>query len=905
MRGRGRDGSRGGFAAARTRDEVQDSNVHMREPSVSDESESDVSDDAASDEEEEEAQPAANAYATLLQSFSSRNTGSDEHRKKRRKLGHEEPEQDVEEDDESTTLEAEDAEAEAEEEEGDNDVLDEEDQKLEQAFEKHFANPDENELATRLKRIAANQWTSQKLDRKPGLGAGIFQVPSDDVKPPVRKLKSVRDVQLKARLVENAQNRIGAFDELEQAITPAIFGYQDLLFGARTVQNASRLRDITCLHALNHILMTRDRVLKNNAKLAQAKDDNDADTEYRDQGFTRPKILFLLETKQACVRVLDSITALHDFEQQENKKRFLDSFSLPEDKFSPDRPADFRALFEGNDENEFRIGVKITRKTLKFYSTFYNSDIIFASTLGLRRAIESGDPKKRDSDFLSSIELVVMEQADAALMQNWEHAEFVFDHLNRQPKDSHGCDFSRVRNWYLDGHAGFVRQTIVLSAFLTPKINTLYNKHMRNFAGRVKYTADHSAGVIENMAYGIKQTFLRFDSPSHLSDPDARFKYFTTSILPSITRLPVPVQGGLGVLIFIPSYLDFVRIRNSLVDTDIAFASISEYTDATDVRKARSHFMNGKHSVLLYTGRAHHFHRYNLRGVKRVVFYGVPENPVFYEEVVGNANLTSILNNNLHPHTLANPPTKFEKAVSTGQTLDFAMRSKDSVARWFFKDFPQFANTCQSPFTGDGRAELATWGFDDSDALSATVEKECDFDAYHKIKAAFEELGLDTRASRDGGPNRCFKVNHRDGVAIKRDGEGKLPVEGRQVYEATGATYEFAVNPNGLIALMNIMSLTYAAKTYTWFRTPLPEELPHIGTAQDIAWAMWNRVAAHNLAGLKYLLVTQVMNAGSRELFRSALETLNPPQSEYKLWPGEEFGMNTKGGLAILGSPVG
>jgi len=102
---------------------------------------------------------------------------------------------------------------------------------------------------------------------------------------------------------------------------------------------------------------------------------------------------------------------------------------------------------------------------------------------------------------------------------------------------------------------------------------------------------------------------------------------------------------------------------------------------------------------------------------------------------------------------------------------------------------------------------------------------------------------------------------------------------------------------------MNIMSMTYSAKTYTWFRTPLPSELPDIGTTQDIGWAMWNRVGAGNLAGLKYLLVTQVMNAGGREIFRHALGLLEPPESEYKVWPGHEFKMDgkSKGGLAILG----
>lgn len=605
------------------------------------EEESDGSDESSvdEDEEEEEAQPISKAYNSLLQTFASRSKSSsanDGPSRKRRKLDHEP--QTVDEDVEIQE-DAEDDSTDSEEEVEPAVVDDEEEEEISGdahgAFETHFEKPDESQLAARLAAIQKNQWTSKKVDTVKGARC-LLQIPGEDATDvPRRKIKGIPNVQLKPKLVENATKLLGDFDEVEQAIAPSLFDYQDIMFGARTVKNAGRMRHLVCLHALDHIIRTRDRVLKNNAKLSAASDDVDA--EYRDQGFTRPKILFLLETKQACVRAIDSITQLHDFEQQENKKRFMDSFDLPEEKFSDDKPEDFRELFEGNDENEFRVGVKLTRKTLKFYSTFYNSDIIFASALGLRRAIETGNKNKKDADFLSSIEVVIMEQADATLMQNWEHAEFVFDHLNLQPKDAHGCDFSRVRSWYLDGHAAALRQTIVLSAYITPKINTLYNKHMRNVAGRLKYTPDLTDGLIESLSHGIKQTFARFDSPSHLTDPDARFKFFSSTVLPWITRLPKPPEGGVGVLVFIPSYLDFVRVRNSLVDSDLAYASISEYTDPTDVRKARSHFMSGRHALLLYTGRAHHFHRYHIRGVKRVVFYGVPENPAFYEEVVGFA----------------------------------------------------------------------------------------------------------------------------------------------------------------------------------------------------------------------------------------------------------------------------
>jgi len=84
----------------------------------------------------------------------------------------------------------------------------------------------------------------------------------------------------------------------------------------------------------------------------------------------------------------------------------------------------------------------------------------------------------------------------------------------------------------------------------------------------------------------------------------------------------------------VPSYFDFVRVRQLLRDEDVPFVGLSEYSEPPDVARARAALQRGElEGLLVYTERAHFFRRHLLKGDAQLAFYGLPSYAHFYPEL--------------------------------------------------------------------------------------------------------------------------------------------------------------------------------------------------------------------------------------------------------------------------------
>lgn len=511
-------------------------------------------------------------------------------------------------------------------------------------FESHFNNQDDSFLDKQQKLIEErSRWPIRSKEQYPKMKySSIFQTLPDIIPAPTSKNSTLEDFKfIKQRVRESyLKSNSNELSQSESTLLQPMLNYEDVNFPYKSFDNNS-FRKLYLLHVLNHINKTRDRVIKNNNKsrtyqesLKEGKINSATEEpELRDQGFTRPKVLILLPTKEACYDVIEQLIQISGSEQQENKSKLKRQFH--DDSIPPEyKPDDFRDAFKGNNNDFFCLGVKFTRKTVKLYSSFYTSDIILASPIGLSMILENPDKKKRQYDFLSSIEILIIDKAHQIEMQNWDHVNTVMKYVNKIPKEFHDADFSRIRMWCINDQLRLLRQNLIFSEYSTPNINNFITSKSNNVQGKWKFKPnfDNDSCIMNSIGIKLKQIFHRFESAgSPLLDPDARFKFFINTILPSITKTTSYEDG---LMIYIPSYYDYLRVKEHLMNhTKLTFASIDEYSTQSKLSKIRASFASGKSKILLYTERLHYFRRFEIGGVKNILMYGLPSNPIFYKEL--------------------------------------------------------------------------------------------------------------------------------------------------------------------------------------------------------------------------------------------------------------------------------
>ena len=539
-------------------------------------------------------------------------------------------------------------------------------------------------------------------------------------------------------------------DPLAQLAYDALHGYRDVFLAPRHPPPKlapGAVGDAYLLHCLNHALKTRDLIGKGAERESEAiRTKNAAFEPSRDQGFTRPKVLLLLPTRNSAWRTVQRLLEMCPASQTvevANRER-LDRGFAPDGDSSDEgedplfegldsdeaaraasgssgaeeapcaasdsssqiaasaqraasdqakralaalrkqrrrqlarrkaKPADFRALFSGNCDDDFCVGIKLTRRSVRLFTGLHGADIIVASPLGLVRRIERGSTpanlkkgptgKGRQqqqkktleqdeldlidapgtSDYLSSIEICVVDHAHMLALQNWAHVSAVVERLSAMPTRQRGADLRRTREAYLAGLGRHLRQTIVLAEWETPAMRALVERRCASAAGRARLWAHtpREASAAQLGPPRCRQQFERLAAADAASAPDALFARFERALWPALAAAPRG-GGGDGTLVLCASYYDFARLRHFFQTADAQalaeaeqceVAFISEYTSDSDTAKAKAAFASGRAGVLVLTERAHFYRRHVLRGASAALFYGLPHAPRTYTEVL-------------------------------------------------------------------------------------------------------------------------------------------------------------------------------------------------------------------------------------------------------------------------------
>ena len=381
----------------------------------------------------------------------------------------------------------------------------------------------------------------------------------------------------------------------------------------------------------------------------------------KDQGFTSPKVLILVPYKKHARIILEEIINIfsnNNWKGITNKKKFKDEYSE----------------FDSNDDC-FRMGINISffENKMKLYSPFDESDIILASPLGLKLAAPSENDKtfknNKVYDFLSSIEIFLMDFSEVFIYQNMEHLNEILSFLNKPPKNNQNIvDINRIRENYANNYGEYLRQNIIISHFKCLDIDVSINEVCKNINGKILFDGPYENqpelikkefsekyNYMNSKNYEIRYEFKILRDLKGEDDFDEKFNYFTKNIWQNLYE-----SFEKHTIIFISSTFDYLRLKSFFKKKSKSVCYISEDTDKKDWQRNRLYFENGKYKFLLYNERAHVYKKINLKFAKNIFFYSLPEDPKIFNDLIHLIDPVNY-NNNLEKYKIESKQNEIQK----------------------------------------------------------------------------------------------------------------------------------------------------------------------------------------------------------------------------------------------------
>ena len=421
-------------------------------------------------------------------------------------------------------------------------------------------------------------------------------------------------------------------------------------------------------YILSHALHSSAVVEKNNKKSKKHPE-----IEFRDQGPTRPRVCVLCPFRSNAFEFVKNLIMLLNLSDEDlvgvgNYESFMaeyegqDSVNEHSKNWESWRRELFKGHYDDSNYDDFVIGISVIHGKVrlhfpKFSSQLSNLDLIVGSPIALsriaaedRKAIRlkskaafdeqpeceeeemfTADQKESEElpvmDFLSSIEILVVDRIDALMMQNAENTMDIIGATNQRPVATITADISRIEEKFLDPKTAIAsRQTVFLSG---SSWFEEYMKFVRKDNVEILKSPFSGASLNRALKQKIKQQFF-------VRVPDL-LEYFQSTFWKDVGN---EIRN---LVIVVARSEDLTPLKEFLEEEGVVDCFLSEHTLSDiggkrrkQIKQILRNFREGLSRTIVVTERLLWYQRIRVTGGRHVLFFGPPRVDSVYADILAD-----------------------------------------------------------------------------------------------------------------------------------------------------------------------------------------------------------------------------------------------------------------------------